>query len=99
VSASTQRYSQVLENDWRGQVDGEFALGFEESKNLVAASASRYASSAWPGQASFNLRQAWLDLLTILAFGTHIREDELGDMVCGNELQTVRSDVLKKKQS
>jgi hypothetical protein len=71
----------------------------EESNNLVAASASRYASSAWPGQASFNLRQASLELLSILAFGTHIREDDLGDVVCGNELQTVRSDVLKKKQS
>jgi hypothetical protein len=71
----------------------------EESNNLVAASASCYASSAWPGQASFNLRQASLELLSILAFGTHIREDDLGDVVCGNELQTVRSDVLKKKQS
>jgi hypothetical protein len=29
----------------------------------------------------------------------HVRDSNMDDMVCGNELQTVRSDVLKKKQS
>jgi hypothetical protein len=32
MSASTQRYNQVLEDDWRGQVDGGAALGFKREQ-------------------------------------------------------------------
>lgn len=50
----------------KGKTMADLPWASEESKNLVAASASRYASSAWPVAGEFRLSPA---LSPMLAFG------------------------------